>query len=100
MCHGLTAVPRPDCEHGESQAGVAEAMLEGHNQGMGIFLLVAAGLAGLALYRFGEVRGAWTRWRTAVGLMRTRRREAFNLSGTAALIVVLGVLALIFAIRA
>jgi len=65
---------------------------------MGIFLLVvAAGLDGFALYKFGEVRGAWTRWRTAVGLMRTRRKEAFGLSGSALLVAVFGLLALILA---
>ena len=81
-------------------SGLAEVMLVEHNKGMAILLvIVAAGLAGLALYRFGEVRGAWLRWRAAVGILRTRRTEAVRFFGWAALFAVGAVVALILAVR-
>jgi len=55
---------------------------------MVVFWLIAAGLIGLALYRFGEVQGAWTRWRTSVGTLRSRRGEALKLSGGLALLAI------------
>jgi hypothetical protein len=64
---------------------------------MAVFWLIAAGLAGLALYKFGEVRGAWTRWRASVGVLRTRRSETLKLFGGAALLVLGVALALLVA---
>ena len=65
---------------------------------MVVFGLIAAGLFGLALYRFGEVRGAWTRWRSSVGILRSRRGEALRLSGgLLVLLAIGGTLALIVA---
>ena len=61
---------------------------------MVVFWLIAAGLTGFALYRFGEVRGAWTRWRVSVGVLRSRRKEAFGLFSGLTLLVAAGVLAL------
>ena len=61
---------------------------------MVVFWLIAAGLTGFALYRFGELRGAWTRWRASVGLLRSRRKEALGLFGGLALLVAGGALAL------
>ena len=73
-------------------------MLAGCDQGMVVFGLIAAGLIGLALYRFGEVRGAWTRWRSSVGILRSRRGEALRLSGgLLVLLAIGGALALIVA---
>ena len=62
---------------------------------MVVFWLIAAGLTGLALYRFGELRGAWTRWRASVRVLRSRRGEALGLFGGLALLVVGGALALL-----
>jgi len=78
---------------------LAGPMLAGHNQGVAIFWVIAAGLAGLALYRWGEVRGAWGRWRTAVDVLRARRAEALKHAGQAALLVAMGLVALILASR-
>ena len=65
---------------------------------MVVFGLIAAGLIGFALYRFGEVRGAWTRWRSSVGILRSRRGEALRLSGgLLVLLAIGGALALIVA---
>ena len=64
---------------------------------MAVFWVIADGLAGLALYRFGEVRGSWTRWRAAVRVLRTRRSEALKFFSSAALLVVGGLLALLVA---
>ena len=61
---------------------------------MVVFWLIAAGLTGLALYRFGEIRGAWTRWRASVRILRSRRGEALKLFSELALLVVGGALAL------
>ena len=76
---------------------MAGAMLAGCDQGMVVFWLIAAGLIGFALYRFGEVRGAWTRWRSSVGALRSRRGEALKLSGGLALLAIGAALALIVA---
>lgn len=76
---------------------MAGAMLAGCNQGMVVFWLIAAGLIGLALYRFGEVRGAWTRWRSSVGILRSRRGDTLRLSGGLVLLAIGGALALIVA---
>ena len=76
---------------------MAGAILAGCDQAMVVFWLIAAGLIGLALYRFGEVRGAWTRWRSSVGTLRSRRGEALRVSGGLALLAIVGVLALIVA---
>ena len=62
---------------------------------MVVFWLIAAGLTGLALYRFGELRGAWTRWRASVRVLRSRRGEALGLFGGLALLVVGGALAML-----
>ena len=76
---------------------MAGAMLAGCDQGMVVFWLIAAGLIGFALYRFGEVRGAWTRWRSSVGALWSRRGEALKLSGGLALLAIGAALALIVA---
>ena len=72
---------------------MAGAMLAGCDQGIVVFWLIAAGLTGLALYRFGELRGAWTRWRASVRVLRSRRGEAIRLSGGLVLPVAGGALA-------
>ena len=61
---------------------------------MVVFWLIAAGLTGLALYRFGELRVAWTRWRASVGALRSRRGEALGFLGRFLLLAVVGGLAL------
>ena len=61
---------------------------------MVVLWLIAAGLTGLALYKFGELRGAWTRWRASVGILRSRRSEALGLLSGLVLLVAGGALAL------
>ena len=61
---------------------------------MVVLWLIAAGLTGLALYKFGELRGAWTRWRASVRVLRSRRGEALGLFSGLALLVVGGALVL------
>ncbi len=62
--------------------------------GMFVFWLIAAGLAGLVLYRWGEMRGAWTRWRASVGVLKSRRGEALKLLSGLLLLLAGGALAL------
>ncbi len=61
---------------------------------MVLFWLIAVGLTGFALYRFGELRGAWTRWRASVGVLRSRRKDAVGLFSGLALLMAVGALAL------
>ena len=76
---------------------MAGAGLAGHFREMVVVLLIAAGLIGFALYRFGEVRGAWRQWRASVGVLRSRRGEALRLSGGLVLLVVGAALAVFVA---
>jgi hypothetical protein len=75
--------------------GFAEATLAGHDHGMAVFFLIAAGLVALAVYRSGQARGSWTQWRASVGTMRTKRGDTLKSSGAVVLLVVGAVLALV-----
>jgi hypothetical protein len=63
---------------------------------MPVFWVILAGVAALAFYKWGELQGAWTRWRSAVGILRSRRSEAFKFFGGLALWVAVGALLLFF----
>jgi hypothetical protein len=61
---------------------------------MAVLWVIAAGVAALAFYKFGELQGAWKRWRSAVGVLRSRRSEAFSFFGGLALWLAVGALVL------
>jgi hypothetical protein len=66
---------------------------------MAVFLLIAAGLVALAVYRSGRARGSWRQWRASVGSLRANRGNALKSSGQVALLAVGAVLALVVVFR-
>jgi hypothetical protein len=67
-------------------AALAAVTLAGHDDGMIVFLLIAAVLVALAVYRSGRARGSWRQWRASVSSVRANRGSALKSSGQVALL--------------